>query len=137
MISDQEVLRLFEGAKPAPVDDAASVLDAAGYLDALLARNNDSTRHESEPTQLPVRDGAIVVDLESAQGARSGRRRWPVAAAALAAVVLLAAGTVLVTGGRHVGIDSIRGHGTLIGRTYVAACAAVLGDGNVPASDSP
>lgn len=39
MITDDEVMRLFERADPARVDHAAPVIDAAGHLDALRTRS--------------------------------------------------------------------------------------------------
>ena len=36
MITDDEVMRLFERADPARVDHVAVRIDPAGYLDALL-----------------------------------------------------------------------------------------------------
>src|SRR5262245_47770953 len=40
-----------------------------------------------------VATAASVIDLESARRVRTGRRRWPVTAAAVVAAVLLVAGT--------------------------------------------
>ena len=80
MITDDEVMRLFERADPARVDDGASVIDAAGYLDTLRTRSSNVTLIDSEatPTRPPNR-----------------HRPWIITAAAAAAVVVV--GVVLLT----------------------------------------
>ena len=50
MITDEEVLRLFERADPSQTDDAAPAIDAAGYLDA-LPRKEKQHVHTSTPNQ--------------------------------------------------------------------------------------
>ena len=75
MITDDEVMRLFERADPARIDDADSVLDAASYLDALAATSADPT---------------------SLDEVTSGRRRWRLVAAAAAAAAVIVGTIVLV-----------------------------------------
>jgi hypothetical protein len=60
VITDDEVMRLFERADPARLDDSAPVIDAAGYLDTLRTRSIDVTltktpRHP--PDQPAATDG--------------------------------------------------------------------------------
>jgi hypothetical protein len=50
MITDDEVMRLFERADPARSNDVTPTIDAWGYLDALVTRSNDMTIIESETT---------------------------------------------------------------------------------------
>ena len=88
MITDEEVLRLFERADPAPRDETTPVVDAAAYLAALEARRTDVTIVEletdsSEPGPDPVE--------------RSHSRRWIVAAAAAVAGVALVGGLLIGT----------------------------------------
>ena len=80
MITDDEVLRLFERADPAQTDDAAPAIDAAGYLDALRTRSStvDYIDTEPTPTEPPT-----------------NRHRWLAAAAAAATVAVIAGGLVL------------------------------------------
>src|SRR5262245_21744163 len=80
VITDEEVMRLFERADPARSADAESVFDAASYLDALRARGAEMAPVESQPT-----------DNE-----RAGHRQWRVFAAAAAAAALIVATIVLV-----------------------------------------
>ena len=80
MITDDDVMRIFERADPARVDDRASVLDAAGYLDVLRTRSNDMTIIETAP--IPTQP--------------HGRRRWPAIAAAAAALVLIVVGVLVL-----------------------------------------
>jgi hypothetical protein len=80
VITDDEVMRLFERADPARVDDAAPVIDAAGYLYTLRERSSNVTLIDTEPT--PIRPPS--------------RHRWPIIIAAAAAVVLLVVGAVIV-----------------------------------------
>jgi hypothetical protein len=80
VITDDEVMRLFERADPARVDDDASVIDVAGYLDALRTRSSTVPIIETTPTPIE----------------RTSRHRRPIiiAAAAAAAVVLIVVGAV-------------------------------------------
>jgi hypothetical protein len=80
VITDDEVMRLFERADPARVDDPAPVIDAAGYLYTLRERSSNVTLIDTEPT--PTR-------LPS-------RHRWPIITAAAAVVVLLVVGAVIL-----------------------------------------
>jgi hypothetical protein len=82
VITDDEVMRLFERADPARVDDDASVIDAAGDLDAVRTRSNNVPIIETTPTPAEP----------------TSRHRRPfiiaAAAAAAAAVVLIVIGAV-------------------------------------------
>jgi hypothetical protein len=80
VITDDEVMRLFERADPARVDHAAPVIDAAGHLDALRTRSIEVKLTKIPPTltRPPT------------------RHRWPVITAAAAAVVLIVVGTLVV-----------------------------------------
>ena len=80
MITDDEVLRLFERADPALTDDAAPAIDAAGYLDALRTRSSDVNYIDAEPTLTEP---------------PTNRHRWLSAAAAAATVAVIAGGLVL------------------------------------------
>ena len=82
MITDDEVMRLFERADPARVDHVALRIDAAGYLDAL--------RLESDEHLVPVKEIYVSVDSPPTSETRN-RRRLAMAAAAVVAVVGLAA----------------------------------------------
>ena len=79
MITDDEVLRLFERADPAQTDDAAPAIDAAGYLDALRTRSSNVNYIDTEPTPTEP---------------PTNRHRW-LAAAAAATVAIIAGGLVL------------------------------------------
>ena len=81
MITDDEIMRLFELADPARDDDGMRMVHAAGYLDALQQRSYDMTLTEitEAPTKSP-RDN-----------------RWVLAAIAAAAIVLIVAGALLLT----------------------------------------
>jgi hypothetical protein len=81
VITDDEIMRLFELADHARDDDSARVVDAAGYLDALQTRSYDMTLTEiaEAPTKSP-RDN-----------------RWVLAAIVAAAIVLIVAGALLLT----------------------------------------
>jgi TRAP-type C4-dicarboxylate transport system substrate-binding protein len=74
VISDDEVLLLFERADPARSDDVAPVVDSNGHLAALRTRSSNVTLIDTEPT--PTRPDA--------------RHRWVlvVAAAAIMAIVV-------------------------------------------------
>ena len=80
MITDEEVLRLFERADPAQTDDAAPAIDAAGYLDALRARRSNMTYIDAEPTLTET---------------PTNRHRWLHAIAAAATVAIIAGGLML------------------------------------------
>ena len=82
MITDDEVMRLFERADPARVDHVVVRIDAAGYLDAL--------RLEADEHLVPVKEIYASVDSTPASETRN-RRRLTMAAAAVVAVVGLAA----------------------------------------------
>ena len=62
MITDDEIMRLFEQADPAREDDGMRMVDAAGYLDALQTRSYDMTLTEitEAPTKSP-RDNRWVL----------------------------------------------------------------------------
>jgi hypothetical protein len=49
VITDDEVLQLFERADPARASDVTPKVDAAGYLDALRTRSTDMTLVENPP----------------------------------------------------------------------------------------
>jgi hypothetical protein len=74
VITDEDVMRLFERADPARHDDVAPVMEATGYLDALQARST------------------YVIDTETIRPPNrpASRRRWPIIAAAAAGVVIVA-----------------------------------------------
>ena len=80
MITDDEVMQLFERADPARVSDVDSRVDAAGYLDALRTRSTDMTLVENPPRR-------------SDPKARS--HRWLLMGAA-AAVVVVVLGALVV-----------------------------------------
>jgi hypothetical protein len=80
VITDDEVMRLFERADPARIDHAASVIDAAGYLDALRTRSIEVKLTQVPPT--PTRPPT--------------RHRWPIITAAAAAGMLIVAGALVV-----------------------------------------
>lgn len=83
MITDDEIMHLFELADPARDDDGVRTVDAAGYLDALQARSYDMTLTEiTEAPTRPPRDN-----------------RWLLTAVIAAAIVLIVAGAVLLTRG--------------------------------------
>jgi hypothetical protein len=85
MITDDEVLRLFERADPAQDDDRSPVVDANAYLDALRARSIDVTLTRTpEPT--------------TTDEPRRARHRWPIIAAA--AVLLIVVVGVITQVGR-------------------------------------
>lgn len=82
MITDDEIMRLFELADPARHDDGARMVDAAGYLDALQTRSYDMTLTEIT-TEAPTK--------------RPRDNRWVLAAIVAAAIVLIVAGALLLS----------------------------------------
>lgn len=80
MITDDEVLRLFERADPALTGDAAPAIDAAGYLDTLRTRSSNGGYIDTEPT--PTEPPT--------------NRRWPSAVGAAAATVVIIAGGLVL-----------------------------------------
>jgi hypothetical protein len=81
MITDDEVMRLFERADPARFNDAMPVVDAADYLAALRTRSNNMTMIETAPTPTEP----------------TNRNRWPMIAAAAAVVLVVAGALVFAT----------------------------------------
>lgn len=81
MITENDVMRLLERADPARGGDAAAVVDAAGYLDAIKARSTHVTLIDTEPT--PTRPP-------------SRHRRLIMTAAAAAAVVAIVVGALVL-----------------------------------------
>jgi hypothetical protein len=81
VITDDEIMRLFELADPARDDDGVRMGDVAGYLDALQQRSDDMTLTEiTEAPTKPPRDN-----------------RWLLATIVAAAIVLIVAGALLLT----------------------------------------
>jgi hypothetical protein len=80
VITDDEVLQLFERADPARASDVTPKVDAAGYLDALRTRSTDMTLVENPPRRS---DG------------KPRTPRWLLLSAA-AAVVVVVLGTLVV-----------------------------------------
>jgi hypothetical protein len=80
VITDDEVMRLFERADPARVKDPAPVIDATGYLDTLRTRSTEVTLIETPPTP----------------SGPTSRHRWRIITAAAAAVVLIAGGALVL-----------------------------------------
>ena len=80
MITDDEVLQLFERADPARVSDVTPKVDAAAYLDALRTRSTDMTLVENPPRR---------------SDAKPRTPRWLLLSAA-AAVVVVVLGTLVV-----------------------------------------
>jgi hypothetical protein len=85
VITDDEVMRVFERADPARVDDAASIPDATGYLDALRTRS--------------INVQLIETDESPAQPSAPSRRRWPIITAAAAAIVAIVVGGLVLAVG--------------------------------------
>jgi hypothetical protein len=83
VITDDEVMRLFERADPARFDDAAPVVDVAGDLDALRTRSIDMT----------------LIDIDRPPTEPTKPRRWPIITAAAAAVVLIVGGVLVLAAG--------------------------------------
>jgi hypothetical protein len=72
VITDEEVMRLFERADPARVEDTAPDVDATGYLATLRTRSSNVTLIDTEP---------------ASTGPKTGHRRVYITIAAAAAVV--------------------------------------------------
>lgn len=85
MITDDEVMRLFEQADPArTTDDHNDTPDATGYLAALRTRSNNVT----------------YIDTTETSTEQPDHRRWYMIGAGVAAVaILVVGGLVLLTGG--------------------------------------
>ena len=82
MITDDEIMRLFELADPARDDDGARMVHAAGYLDALQQRSYDMT----------------LIDTKEAPTESPRNNRWVLAAAIVAAaIILIVAGALLLS----------------------------------------
>lgn len=81
MITDDDVMRLFERADPARYDRATSVPDATGYLDALRTRSIDMTITQTTP--LPTEPKRPP--------------RWPILLAAAAVVSIVVGALVFAT----------------------------------------
>jgi hypothetical protein len=79
VITDDEVMNLFERADPARAGDGIAVVDAASYLDALRRRSGDGT--DASTALLddtgPQDAGAevSVVDLDATRRDRTTRRQ--------------------------------------------------------------
>ncbi len=82
MITDDEVMRLFERADPARTADVAPTIDTSRYLDALLTRSNDMTIIESTTTTTPEEP--------------TSPRKWSMIALAAAAVAVILVGGLVV-----------------------------------------
>ncbi len=80
MITDDDVMRLFERADPARRDDNAPAADAAGCIATLRTRSSNVTLIDTEPTM---------------PGPKTGHR-WPIIAAAAAVAAILVGALVLV-----------------------------------------
>jgi hypothetical protein len=80
VITDDEVMRLFERADPARVDETAPVIVTDGYLATLRTRSSNVTLIDTEPT--PTRP--------------TSRHRWLIAAAAAAVVVAIVVGAIVL-----------------------------------------
>ncbi len=83
MITDDDVMRLFEQADPARADDVEPVDDVTEHLAALRTRSSNVT----------------LIDTEPAPTQPDDRRRWVLLSAAAAAVVAVVVGALLVAGG--------------------------------------
>jgi hypothetical protein len=84
VITDEDVMRLFERADPARVEDTIPDVDATGYLAILRTRSSNVTLIDTEPTRT---------------GPNTGHRRWLIPVAAAAAVVAIVIGAVVLAGG--------------------------------------
>jgi hypothetical protein len=80
VITDDEIMRLFELADPARDDEGARMVDAAGYLDALQTRSYDMQ----------------LIDTTEAPTKTPRDNRWVLVAIA-AAIVLIVAGALFLT----------------------------------------
>ena len=89
MITDDEIMRLFEQADPAR-DDGVRMVDAAGYLDALRTRSYDMQ----------------LIDTTEAPPKRPRDNRWVLAAIIAAAVMLIVAGAMILSGGNDEEVPS-------------------------------
>ncbi len=98
MITDDEVMRVFERADPAGSDDGASLIDAVRYLDALCTR--DSIPTSIEPT--PVR------------GTATSRYLWLTVAAAAVVAALIVAGVLQGRDDTSVTVAANRRHVTAV-----------------------
>jgi hypothetical protein len=81
VITDDEVMRVFERADPALREPADPPMDATDYLESLRARDGNAD--------------VIVMELERVTHEPAPPRRWLVAAAAAAALVLLVGGVLV------------------------------------------
>jgi hypothetical protein len=81
MITDDEVMRLFERADPARLKDVTPTIDSWGYLEAIVTRSNDMTITESETT----------TQLEPTRPPR-----WSMIVLAAAAVVAIVGGGIVL-----------------------------------------
>ncbi len=81
MITDDEIMRLFELADPARDDDGVRLVDAAGYLDALRTRSYDMQ----------------LIDTPEAPTKTPRDNRWILAAIVAAAIVLIVAGALILS----------------------------------------
>jgi hypothetical protein len=89
VITDDEIMRLFEQADPAR-DDGVRMVDAAGYLDALRTRSYDMQ----------------LIDTTEAPTKTPRDNRWVLAAIVAAAIVLIVAGALIVSGGNDEEVPS-------------------------------
>ncbi len=80
MITDDEIMRLFEQADPARDDDRSRMAEAAGYLAALRTRSYDMT----------------LLDTTEAPTKPPRNNRWLLPAIVAAAIVLIVAGAVVL-----------------------------------------
>jgi hypothetical protein len=81
VITDDEIMRLFELADPTRDDDSTRMVDPAGYLDALRTRSYDMQ----------------LIDTPEAPTKSPRDNRWVLAAIAAAAIVLIAAGALILS----------------------------------------
>jgi hypothetical protein len=80
VITDDEIVRLFQLADPDRHDDATVMVDAAGYLEALQTRSDDMTLIDT--AEAPPRNN-----------------KWQLPTLIAAAIILVVAGSVLLTRG--------------------------------------
>ena len=81
MITDDDIMRLFEQADPARDDDRVRTADAAGYLDAIRTRSYDMQ----------------LIDTPETPTKTPREHRWVLPAIVAAAIVLIVAGAVILT----------------------------------------